>query len=252
MDTPDPSSPAADGDSRRTRWIIAAGIAAVVVVGVILIVKLLSGDSASPSAAPTTSATPTASSTASASPSARPTKSASPTGTGKATATAKPSAKPTATPTPTPSSSVSPTPPADETPRVLPTRKPVPIKSAAPFGDGVTAHIDSIVPVRSTGVGPGEISGPAIKVGITIHNGTADPLVLAQTTVNAYYGPRQTPATAIFGDPSSKPFTGTAAPGASAKGVYVFDVPRTGRGDVTITVSYAPLSPIVVFKGPVR
>ena len=239
--------PAADPRGRQRRWIIA--IACVVVVGIvaaILVAALGGGDDPSATAPPTTSATSSASAAGTTSTGPKPSASAS--ATRSATATATKSASPSATPS---TATASPKPP-EESSKAIPTRKAVPIKSPAAFGGDVTAVITSVVPVRSTGVGPGEISGPAIKVGITINNDTADPLVLAQTTVNAYYGPRQAPATAIFGDPSSKPFAGTAAPGASAKGVYVFDVPRAGRGDVTITVSYAPLSPIVVFRGSVR
>ncbi len=240
--------PAADPRGRQRRWIIA--IACVVVVGIvaaILVAALGGGDDPSATAPPTTSATSSASAAGTTSTGPKPSASAS--ATRSATATATKSASPSATPS---TATASPKPP-EESSKAIPTRKAVPIKSPAAFGGDVhgrhhRASSRSGVPASA----PGEISGPAIKVGITINNDTADPLVLAQTTVNAYYGPRQAPATAIFGDPSSKPFAGTAAPGASAKGVYVFDVPRAGRGDVTITVSYAPLSPIVVFRGSVR
>lgn len=115
----------------------------------------------------------------------------------------------------------------------------------------MTAKIVKIVPVHSVGQGVGEVSGPAIKVTIKLENGTPRPISLKQVTVNTYYGKASVPAIAIFGDPSSKPFTGDVASKGTSSGVYIFDVPESQRSNVSISVSYAALSPIVVFKGAV-
>jgi len=127
----------------------------------------------------------------------------------------------------------------------------VPIKTPAPFGDGVTAHIVSVVPVDSIAKGPGEISGPAIKVTISLDNGTKAAIPVNQVTVNVSYGAAANPSIPVTSDPSSRPFTGTVATGASVRGTYIFDIPKDERSKVTISVSYAALSPIVVFTGAV-
>ncbi|HEY8790492.1 MAG TPA: DUF4352 domain-containing protein [Actinopolymorphaceae bacterium] len=116
----------------------------------------------------------------------------------------------------------------------------------------MTAKIVGVVPVQSVAQGPGEISGPAIKVTISLKNGTKDAISVNQVTVNVTYGKQASPASDIQGDPSAKPFKGTVAVGASARGTYIFDIPKNQRSDVSISVSYAALSPIVVFKGAVK
>jgi len=108
-----------------------------------------------------------------------------------------------------------------------------------------------VVSVQSVAKGPGEISGPAIKVTISLKNGTKHAISVNQVTVNVSYGSNGSPSIAVLGDPSSKPFSGTAAPGATARGTYIFDIAKNQRSDVSISVSYAALSPIVVFKGAV-
>jgi len=250
--TADPSQTAGPTGASRRR--VAAVIAVVVVVVVVLIAKLASGGtSPTPSAGASGSPSATASASAAASGSPSPTASAPATSAtpGPSVTASGPAA--TSAPTSSPSASISPTPSATtpETPKVLQTHKPVPIKTAAPFGDGVTAKIVKIVPVHSVGQGVGEVSGPAIKVTIRLENGTPRPISLKQVTVNTYYGKASVPAIVIFGDPSSKPFTGDVASKGASSGVYIFDIPDSQRSDVTISVSYAALSPIVIFKGAV-
>lgn len=243
--TADPStSPTAGPTGASRRRVVAAVVAVIVVVAVVLIVKLASGGtsntpSALASGTPSASSSPSASSAA---PSTTPVPSVSP------SATSTPG---TASPTPTSSATPTPSATTPETPKVLPTHKPVPIKTPAPFGDGVTANIVSVVPVQSVAKGPGEISGPAIKVTILLDNGTKAAISVNQVTVNVSYGAAANPSIPVTSDPSSKPFTGTVATGASVRGTYIFDIPKDQRSKVTISVSYAALSPIVVFTGAV-
>jgi hypothetical protein len=236
---PSPSLPAGPSGPSRRR-VVAAIIAVLVVIAVVVIVKLASGGSSTPSAGASGSPTPSATAPAT---SVTPGPSATPSSPGTS-----------ATPTPTATTSASSTPSVTtpETPKVLQTHKPVPIKTAAPFGDGVTAKIISVVPVQSIGKGPGEISGPAIKVLISLNNGTKTVISVNQVTVNVSYGAAASPSIPILGDPSSKPFNGNVAPAASSRGTYIFDVPKNARSNVSISVSYAALSPIVVFKGAVK
>lgn len=153
-----------------------------------------------------------------------------------------------------PTSTVPATPPvtAPSSRSQIETKKPVPIKDEAPFGDGVSARIASVVPIQSKAQGVGEISGPAIKVTVKLENSTKEALALDQATVNVAFGKRHVPAIGIAGDPSSQPFAGTVASGSSAIGVYIFNVPLSERDEVSVSLSYAALSPIVVFSGAVR
>lgn len=270
-----PPTAGSTGPSRRR--VVTAVIGVLVVVAAVIIVKLASGDAApapsagqspsptaaSPAASPTPSLsqsvptagtpapgtrTPAAASTATptAGTSAGPI--ATPTAGSSARASARASAGTSAGSTATPTPSVT----TQETPQVLQTHRPVPMKTAAPFGDGVTATIVSVVPVQSIGKGPGEISGPAIKVTISLENGTNNTVPVNQVTVNASYGTADDPSIPILGDPSAKPFTGTVASGASTRGTYIFDIPTGDRSRVTVSVSHAALSPIVVFRGAVK
>jgi hypothetical protein len=242
--TPDPSaSPTAGPTGGSRRRVVAAVVVVVVVVAVIIVAKLASGH---------TSTTPSAAASGSPSPSAgasSPATSATPGPSVSASGTATP-----ATPTRRATTPATPTPSVTtrETPKVLQTHKPVPIKTAAPFGDGVTAKIVGVVPVQSVAQGPGEISGPAIKVTISLKNGTKDAISVNQVTINVSYGKQASPASDIQGDPAAKPFHGTVGIGAIVRGTYVFDVPKNQRSDVSISVSYEALSPIVVFAGAVK
>jgi hypothetical protein len=237
--TVDPStSPTAGPTGPTRRRVVAAVIAVLVVVAILVVVRLASGG---------TSSSP--SSVASGSPSATATSPATP---APSVSASGPSTSATPSPAATTPASPAPSATTPETPKVLQTHKPVPIKTPAPFGDGVTAAIVSVVPVQSVAKGPGEISGPAIKVTISLKNGTKGAISVNQVTVNVSYGKQASPASNIQGDPSNKPFSGTVAVGASAAGTYIFDIPTNERSNVSISVSYAALSPIVVFTGAVR
>lgn len=231
----------AAGKYRRPIWLT---VAVVAVVAVIVVIIRLSGGSSDPAAVTSPSATSStsASVTATPSPSRTVPKSSS--------ATPRASKKPTAS-TPT-NATVSPTPSNGTLASNVPTRAPVPIDDNAPFGDGVTAKIVSVKPVQSSGSGVGEIRAPAIKVTIRLTNGTSSELPLDAATVTTSYGAQSTPGIPIVNDPSAKPFAGSIKPGETVTGAYIFNVPKSQRSDVTVTLSHAPLSPVVVFEGSVR
>lgn len=112
---------------------------------------------------------------------------------------------------------------------------------------GLTAKVASVESYTATATRPGEVSGPAVKVTLTLVNSTGSDFALSTATVNAYYGSASTPADPVQGDASAKPFSGTLKPGASATAVYVFTVPAADAGDVTLTLSDQAGARLVVF-----
>lgn len=129
-------------------------------------------------------------------------------------------------------------------------RRPVRLDQEAAFGDGVTAKVlvmDAIAGSESGGFG--DIDQPGIKVTIRLTNRTPEAINLDAVVVDATYGSEDAPASPILQDTRADFFSGSLASGRSARGTYLFVIPTDQRDDVTITVSYEPVSPIVAFQG---
>jgi hypothetical protein len=124
----------------------------------------------------------------------------------------------------------------------------VPLDQPAAVGDGVTARVVSLDAVDATGVGPGNVTGPALRVTVALTNGTADALPLGGVAVDLASGPELVPASPV-NDPSAAPFSGTVAAGGTAQGVYVFSIAAADRADVTLSVGYEAGAPVLVFTG---
>jgi hypothetical protein len=136
---------------------------------------------------------------------------------------------------------------ATELPPVLPE---VPLDAQAGAGDGVVATLPRIEEIQGSAEGPGNVSGPALRVTVRIANGTADPVTLDGVAVNLFYGPTRTPASPLE-DASQRSFTGSLEPGGSADGVYVFSVPADARDAVAVEVGYQVGAPFLLFTGSV-
>ena len=115
-------------------------------------------------------------------------------------------------------------------------------------GNGVTAEVVSLEAVDATGVGPGNVAGPALRVTLELTNGTAGTVSLGGVAVDLAAGPELVPASPVD-DPSTAPFTGTVAAGGTARGVYVFSIAADDRDDVTLSVGYQAGAPLLVFTG---
>lgn len=135
----------------------------------------------------------------------------------------------------------------DDLPPSLPQ---VGLDETAAVGDGVAVAVASVQRFQGSGVGPGNVAGPALRVTIRLTNGTADPVDLDAVAVHAGYGPDVTPAPDLE-DVSRLPFSGTLAPGATAEGTYVFSVPASRLDPAVIEVGYRPGAPLALFVGPV-
>lgn len=190
----------------------------------------------------TTAASSGSASSASAAPSASASKSAA---SSKPAAGTKTATAPTAKSSASQPGSIHSTVPARE----IPTASPVSLESTANFGNKVTAKIVSSKSINATAHGSGEISGPAAQLTISVSNGTAQPISLADVTVNLTDA-NGNPANTVS-DPSMKPFTGNLAAGKSATGVYVFTLAKNHPNPVTISLSYTVDAPVVLFTGAV-
>ncbi len=128
------------------------------------------------------------------------------------------------------------------------TAPPVDIDDEADPGTGMVFRLERLEAVDGEATGPGEIAGPAVRVTVVATNGTSEPVLLDSVVVDFVYGPDRTSASPLSG-PGAERFSGRLAPGDTATGVYVFDVPVAERDEVSVLVSYeAAVSP-VVFTG---
>lgn len=200
----------ATNGARRWLWVIVASLAVVLVL---VVVAVLGGWIGSPSAGPSAGPLPSSSAPAT-----------------------MPSAE---LPTPTPGST-------ETRPALAPTEGPIdqPLVPAS----GVTVSVGSLEAVEGEPRGPGEIAGPALRVGIQILNTSGSSLDLNGAVVNVYYGADITPAASVNG-PGGVPFPTSVASGESAVSLTIFTVPLAERADVRITLDLSAATPTTVFVG---
>lgn len=209
---------ASDGSgrgSRRRLWLWVA-IAAAVVIAVIVYAVVASGSGDRDDPEPTGSPSPSA------------------------TASTPAGEDPSAPPTPDPSA----------TPGTMPELTPVAPDESVDNGAGLVAEITAMKSVDGEAVQAGEIAGPAVQFTLSLTNDTGEAVDLGLIAVNAYIGEGRTPAGGLV-RPGGEPFVGTLDDGASAQGVYVFSIPESQRGDVTLTLDYRAGQPAFVFRGAV-
>ena len=211
--------------TRLRRVAAAAGVAAVLVVAVLLLARFLGKDVvASPRAAGSTSASATADAS-----------------TTPATTAPPPSAAAT-TPAPAPA-------PAPWSQGIA-VQAPVAIGAKATYPTGVTAIVTADTRVDVTGNGPGETSGPAVALTITLHNGTAAAIDLDAVVVDLYADDGR-PGEHYLYDSHADALTGTLPAGQDAVGAYVLGIPDATSGHINVTVSYDGARPAVAFQGTV-
>ncbi|WNV76398.1 hypothetical protein [Geodermatophilus sp. DSM 44513] len=237
-DTRRPAGGADDGAPTARRRTLLAAVAGLVVAGVVALVLLLGDDAdggTAPAAAPSTPAEAT-----DAGGTADPT---TPTGEPSAAPAPAPAAVESA-PAPVPGEG---TPVSADLPPALPE---VPLDAPVTVEDGLVVELSRIEAIEGTGQGPGNVSGPALRVTVRIQNTSPAPLPLDGVTVNAYHGGELTPASPLE-DPSRQPLVGELPEGEAAEGVYVFSVPREAMGAVTVELAARADAPRVLFSGPV-
>lgn len=134
---------------------------------------------------------------------------------------------------------------AESLPPALP---PVALDETSTAEDGTAVTVTEVEAIDGTGIGAGNVGGPALRVGVRIENGSAEPIALDGVVVDLFHSGATTPGSPLD-DPSRRPLSGTLEPGASAEGAYVFSVPGEGRDRVRVSVAYRPGSPFLVFEG---
>lgn len=164
-----------------------------------------------------------------------------------------PTSSPTATVTDVPSATpdpAQPTPGPSEPSGSMPELAPVAPEEPSDNGSGLVARIAAMKAVQGEAVQAGEIAGPAVQFTLELTNDTGEAVDLGLISVNAYIGDDRTPAGGLV-RPGGAPFEGTLDAGKSATGVYVYTIPESQRGDVTLTVDYRAGQPAFVFRGAV-
>jgi hypothetical protein len=235
----------------RNGRIATGGAAAAVIALVIVIVAVSSGDDGS-DAAPTTSgpaATSTSiessdgSSTAPSSSSSGTDSTTPGTATTTATVPSTTAGPPQTTIPPAPSSMV--TVPDEGTVDV---RDPIPTDEPGDFGTGLVIEITELTAVQGEATAPGEISGPSIRAVLSATNNSAEAINLDTMQVEITYGPEHSSGIELQA-PDVSHFSGSLAPGASATGAYVFNVPADQRDLIQVVVRYSVDAPVIVFEG---
>jgi hypothetical protein len=125
---------------------------------------------------------------------------------------------------------------------------PVALDQTGDFETGVTLRITDVEAVDGEGRGPGQVSGPGLRLVLEAHNDSEDPVSLEGMVVALAYGAAETPAMSLT-EPGGDPFEGELPPESKSGGVYVFAVPVQSRGQVTVSASYTGSAPTVLFKG---
>lgn len=132
-------------------------------------------------------------------------------------------------------------------------REPVPLDQPTDFGNAVEVVLTKVERVEVEARGPGQVSGPSVRVQLGLTNGSAEALDLAAVVVNLY-APDGTPGAPMEGGEGFVPFTGALLPGATAVGTYTLRLPDGVPEDAALylTVGYDADVPTVVFEGEVR
>lgn len=203
---------------------------------------LMSACSIGDSGSHTESAAPTASVSASATPTAP--------ATGAVASPDRPSAQPTTTPDQGDSTGGSaPAAPGDAG-YVPPETDPTALDSTVEAG-GAVVSISSLDAVDAVAAGPGEVSGPAIQVEVSV-TAREQEVDLAAASVELTYGDDQTPAVAFATAEQAQDLPAKVDAGKTVKGTYVFAVPTDSRDRVDVRVTVSTADPVVVFRGAVE
>ncbi|MFT4281110.1 hypothetical protein [Microbacterium sp.] len=119
------------------------------------------------------------------------------------------------------------------------------LKDEADVGGDVTARITKIRSLDVTAQTPGEISGPAVAVDVSLTNGGKKPIDIATAMVGL------TADGDVFGQPTTSepytPFAGELAAGDTAEATYVFLLPEKSRKDFVVSIQYVAGATIALF-----
>lgn len=129
-----------------------------------------------------------------------------------------------------------------------PESTPVALDDDQSAGD-VRVALGKITSTKGVADGPGEVSGPALVVTVTLENTGSKAVDLSAASVTLSYGKDETPATTFASMDQAKSLPSSVAAGKSVTGSYVFAVPTGSQDDVTIDVIVTTDQPVAVFDG---
>ena len=131
--------------------------------------------------------------------------------------------------------------------RTIDKRKPVTLDKTAQAEEGIDVSLTAVKSITAKAQGPGEVSGPALAITVSIKNSTSGQVSLLNTavTLTASDG---SPGSSMTAAPASQ-FPSELAGGQSATAVLVFTVDKDKRDPVTVEVSVDPRMPTAVFRG---
>ena len=125
--------------------------------------------------------------------------------------------------------------------------EPVGVAETASFGDGVTARLSSLRSLEAKASLPGETSGPAVALNLSIANGSPATIELASITIDLVDS-RGMSSILIHSEPPTE-LSGSLPAGATTEGTYVFRLDPEMRDNASITVKYSSVTPLVTFQG---
>lgn len=129
-------------------------------------------------------------------------------------------------------------------------KKPVKLDQPSNAGSGVSVRITRVRTVNAKAQLPGEVAGPGVAFSITVRNGSTRAIDVSSVVVTLT-DDKGNPGSEMSARPA-RPLHGRVAPKASATGVYVFTVDRGRRDPLSVNVTLAGATPVLVFKGAVR
>ena len=130
------------------------------------------------------------------------------------------------------------------------TKDPVPLDDEQDFGTGLTVRLGKITAVKGEARVPGEIAGPALKIEVVASNESKKPISLDSVVVFVSYGAERTPAAEL--SEGARRLAGNVGAGDSARGTYIFTVPKDERDLVRVEVSHSGDEPTLAFEGSVN
>lgn len=240
------------GVAKSGRWAWAA-VALVVVIGLVVWGVSLSNrsvDSGGPSASPSSSTSATASGLTDEGSAPNGQESEAPSGfrtppessqTAVVPSTSEPSQAAVDAATPSASQAMA-----------MPELPAVDLKSEAQRPDGVTIKLVQIESVKGEAKIPGEVSGPAIRITVLIHNEGDRDLDIGPVVVNGYGGEERAPLEVITLPGGNPVKDGLLKRGEQTQGVYLFTMGDRELADVTFTVDANVGQPAAVFRGDAR
>lgn len=126
--------------------------------------------------------------------------------------------------------------------------KPVKLTDEVQVLDGMTVAIADLAAVQGVADEPGEVTGDAVKVSVTLTNTGTTPADTSGVLVDLEAGPNAVPGLALRGSESAI-LPPSIEPGASATADYVFVVDSNQRARVSVLVNYSVSAPVAVFEG---